>query len=459
MFETIISNFHLEKIFWILKVKLKYILLVTVIFALGVGYYADYTRSSTYVAQISLYVYSNPEYITDPTVNINSSDFNQATKLVTSYMQIIRSKTFLKKVLEETGLPYSAEYLRACISSTPIENTAAFYINVSNPIPENAMNIANAIGYIAPNEITRIVKSGGIEVLDKAELPIVPYQSTNVVKMAIIGGAGGFMLSAFLFLLRGLKDTTVRKKFEISNLFTIPILGDVPLLLSPSRKRPAIKVLNQDSPFVLREAYNSIRANLRFTARGEKCPVYAVTSVDAAEGKTLNTINLAISFSQIGKKVLVIDADMRKSCMNAMLDIEPIDGLSEYLAGLVDTPYIIEYLTNLSIISCGEYPPNPAELLSGSKWHHLIELCKKEFDMIFIDLPPAGIVADALLLVNDVTAYILIVREKVTKFDREQMVARKLEALGANICGFIYNGISVKSQDYAYKHYGKEYIN
>lgn len=457
MLETIISNFNLEKILWIFKTKLKYIVLITIIFALGAGYYAYYTRTSTYVAQISFYVYSNPEYITDPTVNINSSDFTQATRLVASYMQIIRSRTFLRKVLEETGLPYSVEYLRASISSTPVENTATFYINVTNPIPHNAMNIANAIGYLAPNEITRIVKSGGIEVLDKAELPIVPYQSTNVVKMAVIGGAGGFMLSVLLFLYRGLKDTTIRKKFEISNIFTIPILGDVPLLLPRSRKVPVKKILLQDSPFVLKEAYNSIRANLRFTGRGEKCPVYAVTSVDTAEGKTLNTINLAIAFSQIGKKVLVIDADMRKSCMSTLLDIEPIDGLSEYLAGLVDTPYITEYLTNLSVLTCGEYPPNPAELLSGSKWHSFLEMCKKEFDMIFIDLPPAGIVSDALLLVNDVTAYILIVREKVTKFDREQMVVRKLETLGANICGFIYNGISVKSQDYEYKYYGKEY--
>ncbi len=459
MLETIISNFHLEKILWIMKSKLKYILLATILFALGAGYYADYTRTSTYVAQISFYVYSNPEYITDPTVNINSSDFTQATRLVASYMQIIRSRTFLSKVVEETGLPYSTEYIRAIISSTPIENTATFYINVADRVPQNAMKIANAIGYLAPNEITRIVKSGGIEVIDKAELPTYPYQSTNVVKTAVIGGMGGFILSTLLFLYRGLMDTTIRKKFEISNIFTIPILGDVPLLLSRSRKRPVKKILLQDSPFVYKEAYNSIRANLRFTGRGEKCPVYAITSVDASEGKTLNTINLAVAFSQIGKKVLVIDADMRKSCMSAILDIEPIDGLSEYLAGLVDTPYITEYQTNLSILTCGEFPPNPAELLSGNKWHSFLELCKKEFDMIFIDLPPAGIVADALLLVNEVTAYILIIREKITKFDREQMVVRKLEALGANICGFIYNGISVKGQDYEYKYYGKEYSN
>jgi capsular exopolysaccharide synthesis family protein len=262
-----------------------------------------------------------------------------------------------------------------------------------------------------------------------------------------------------LLLLIGLLDTTIRKKFEIRDMFTIPILGEVPLLLSESKKNKVDKVLSNDSPFALREAYNSIRTNLRFTGRCKKCPVYAITSSDAAEGKTLNALNLAISFTQIGKKILMIDADMRKSSISSLLDIELIDGLSEYLAGIVDTPFIIEYHTNLFVISSGEIPPNPTELLSGNRWHDLLENSKKEYDAIFIDLPPAGIVSDALLLTKDVTSYILIVREKVTKFDREQMLVRKLEGLGASICGFIYNGISMKSQDYTYKYYGKEYFN
>jgi capsular exopolysaccharide synthesis family protein len=459
MFETILSNFHLEKIFWILKVKLKYILLISILFALLMGAYANYTRTSTYVAQISFYVYSNPDYITDSSININSSDLSQARNLVPSYMQILRSKTFLKKLLEETGLPYSVEYIRNNISSSSVDDTAVFIVSVSNPNPEDAKNIANAIGNLAPNEITRIIKSGGVEVLDEAELPTVPYLSNSVIKMVLIGGIGGFAFAAFLFLLFGLLDTTLRKKHEINDIFTIPILGDVPELLPPSKKRDMIKIMSPESPFVLKESYNSIRANLLYTGRGEKCPVYAVSSADVAEGKTLNTINIAISYAQINKKTLVIDADMRKSSMSTMLDMEQLDGLSEYLAGIVSLPLITEYHDNLFIISAGKLPPNPAELLSDMRWHNLLEICKKEYDVIFIDLPPVGIVADALLLSKEVTSYVLIVREKLSKFDRVQTTVRKLEALGANICGFIYNGISMKSQDYAYKHYGKEYLN
>ena len=459
MFETILSNLYLEKVLWIFKNKLKFIVLISILFALAMGVYANYTYSSTYLAQISFYVYSNPEYITDPTVNINGSELSQAKNLVPSYMQILRSRTFLDKLKEETGLPYSIEYIRSNISAASVDNTAVFIVNVYNSNPIDAMNIANAIGSLAPNEITRIVKSGGIEVLDQAELPRIPYQSTSVTKLAIYGGLGGFALSFLLFLFRGLLDTTVRKKNEIVDIFTIPILGDVPRILPFGKKDTPIKILSAESPFAIREAYNNIRANLLFTASGEKCPIYAITSSDVAEGKTLNTINLAISYAQIDRKVLVIDADMRKSSMSTMLDIEQIDGLSEFLAGIVDIPRVTEYTYNVSVISTGKIPPNPAELLASKRWSDFLKNCKKEYDAVFIDLPPVGIVSDALLLAKDITAYILVVREKVTKFDREQMVVRKFEALGANICGFIYNGIAMKSQEYDYKYYGNEYFN
>ena len=459
MFKTILSNFHLEKIIWILKVKLKYILFFSILFALGGGIYANYTSTSTYVAQISFYVYSNPDYITDSSVNINSSDFIQARNLVSSYMQILRSRTFLAKVQEETGLPYSIEYIRSCISASSVESTAVFVVSVYNSNPMDAMTIANAIGKLAPDEVTRIVKSGGIEILDSAQLPTVPYESTSVMKLVIIGGLGGFALSAFFYLLRGLLDTTVRRKYEIEDIFTIPILGEIPQMNPIKNKIRMNKILNHDSPFGLRESYNNIRANLLYTGRGEKCPIYAISSADVGEGKTLNTINLAISYAQIDKKTLVIDADMRKSSMSKLLDIEKREGLSEYLAGIVEIPEITDYLDNLSIISSGKIPPNPSELLSSNRWYELLESCKQVYDVIFIDLPPVGVVADALLLTKEVTAYLLICREQVTKFDREQTIVRQLELLGANICGFIYNGISMKSQDYTYKYYGEEYQN
>ena len=136
-----------------------------------------------------------------------------------------------------------------------------------------------------------------------------------------------------------------------------------------------------------------------------------------------------------------------------------MDGLSEYLAGITNKVSVIQKEDNLDIILSGILPPNPAELLVCDKWYEMIHKYKEEYDVIFIDLPALGIVSDALSLAEEATAYILVVREQVTHFEREEMIVRKLEAVDANICGFIYNGISMKSPDYNYKHHGKEYKN
>lgn len=197
MFKTIINNFHLEKLIWIIKSKFLYMLLAALIGAVLTGGYATLTQTSTYRAQISFYVYSNPDYVTDTGVNLSSSDITQANSLLTSYMQILNSATFLNEIIDYTGLEqYTVEALQKRITAAAVSNTAVFKVSVLDQNPVNAMNIANAIGDLAPDEIISIVKSGGIEVLDAAELPTEPYTSTSVLMYALIGAVLGFAIVA-----------------------------------------------------------------------------------------------------------------------------------------------------------------------------------------------------------------------------------------------------------------------
>ena len=457
MFKTILSNFHLEKILWIIKSKLKYMILAGLVCAMLGSAFAYFNQSSLYQARISFYVYSNPEYVTDTGVNLSTNEISSAKSLLDSYMQILKSTTFLNKVIDALDLEqygYTATYLKSHIGASAVSNTTVFYVNVLDENPILAMEIANTIGELAPSEIIRIVKSGGIQVLDEAVLPTTPYSATSVFKYALLGGAAGFIIVAFIAMLKGLLDTTVRRKYEIEDMFTIPIIGTVPLVIPQKNQKPDV-ILREESPFVIKEAYNDIRANLLYTARGQKCPVYAITSADMNEGKSLNSLNIAISYAQIGKKVLLIDADMRRSKFKKILGIDNVKtGLSEYLAGINQKLDIIKQQDNLDIVTSGGFPPNPSELLTSSRWEEFINKSKESYDVIFVDLPPLGIVSDALALVDIATAYILVVREKVTKFEREKMIVQKLEPLNANICGFVYNGISMKSPDYNYRHYG-----
>ena len=133
-----------------------------------------------------------------------------------------------QKVLEEAGLDYGTEALSGRIGTSVVENTAVFYVYTYDSDPYRAMELANAIGRVAPKEIGRIVKSGGIEVIDYATLPEAPYSSTSLVKYALVGFAGCFGASFVLFLLAGLMDTTIRRRYELKLAFRIPVLGDIP---------------------------------------------------------------------------------------------------------------------------------------------------------------------------------------------------------------------------------------
>jgi capsular exopolysaccharide synthesis family protein len=458
MLKTIIQNFHLEKLFWIIKTKLKYMILIGLVFGVLAGGFAYLTKTDTYMAQISMYVYTNPDYINDNGINISASDINSANALLSSYMQIMKSDSFLKSVIEDAELDtrmYTVSYLRRQISSSAVSNTAVFKVFVYDPNPYNAMLIANTIGKLAPQKIISIVKSGGIEVLDEAVLPTAPYQSTSVGMMAFIGLFAGGFLSGILFLIRGLMDTRYRRVYEVEDMFNIPILGMVPQMDEKDEDGNTQVILSPESPFVLKEAYNDIRANLLFLGAGQKCPVFAVTGADYDEGKTTNSVNVAKSFAMMGKKTLLVDADLRNGDVAQVMGISSDKGLSEYLAGLSELKKCKNVMDNLDVITTGAYPPNPTDLLIGERWKKLISDMKEEYEIIIIDTPSIGVVADGVEVVNVATAFVVVIREFVTKFEREELIIRRLDAVNANICGFIYNGINVKSVDYNHK----EYVN
>lgn len=458
MIETIISNFHLEKIMYIIKKRLAWMILLGALCSMAGGAYAYMTGTTIYRAKISFYVYSNPDYVYDSSVNISNTDFTTAKNLVKSYTLIMKSQTVLDKVIKDTGITgYSAASLASHIYTAEESGTAVFYVYVDDSNPVNAMTIANALGEIAPNEISRIVKSGGIEVIDYATLPTDPITSTNILKLAVLGFVGGFGLMLVVALFFGLLDTTIRRRYELRLTFKIPVLGDVPQITAPNKKTKVSTVLTEESPFAVKECYNLIRTNMLYTGKGQKCPVYAITSASQHEGKTMNSINLAISYAQLEKKVLLIDCDMRKSSVSKSLGLQEGKGLSDYLAGLVAVPGKVEYAPNLTIITAGTVPPNPAELIASERMDKLLNSSREEYDCIILDLPPIGIVTDALLLAKKVTGYIMIIKAFQSKMHEEKSAVAMLEQVDAEISGFIFNGMNPKSQDYAYKSYNYNY--
>lgn len=215
------------------------------------------------------------------------------------------------------------------------------------------------------------------------------------------------------------------------------------------------KILCQNSPFAVKEAYNAIRTNLLFTQQGEKCPIFVVTSPTANNGKTINSINLAVSFAQMGKRTLLIDADMRNPTIHRMFSISVKNGLSEILAGLTDNISVSKTdVENLSVLTAGKIPPNPAELLSSARMDKLLEFVKEHYDCVFIDTPPINLVTDSTIFAQKVTGYIVIVKTDTTNTHDVKTTVTNIEQIDGNILGFILNDVNSEKKKY-YSYYRK----
>lgn len=220
------------------------------------------------------------------------------------------------------------------------------------------------------------------------------------------------------------------------------------------------KLLRNESSFAVREAYNAIRTNLLFTMQGEKCPIFVVTSPTANNGKTINSANLAVNFAQMGKKVLLIDADMRNPSLHKLFSLSSRNGLSEILAGLTDNITVSKTeIENLSVLTSGKIPPNPAELLASPRMDKLLSFVKDHYDCVFIDTPPVNIVTDSTVFAQKATGYIVIIKTDTTNVPELRMAVETLQNVGSNVIGFILNDANSEKKKYYsyYRKYNKNY--
>ena len=210
------------------------------------------------------------------------------------------------------------------------------------------------------------------------------------------------------------------------------------------------QILNKNTDFVIQEAYKQLRTNIRFCIRDQKCKKFCLTSSQAGEGKSITLLNLAISFAQTGKKVLLIDADLRRPAIARLLVEKASPGLSEVLLGEVSEEEAIRpgVYPNLDILFSGEIPPNPSEILSSERLLELIESSAERYDYILVDTPPVNVVTDACVVANLLDGVLLLVREGRANKDDVRQAINNLQLTGANVLGYILNGVTANTKKY-----------
>ena len=449
------------------------ILLIIIASFIGMAAFGGFTYcfvKPEYTATAKLYVYNeknDDRYIT-------TGDLTVSQSLVDTYLIIIRSDPVLEQVADKLRGTYpdlTAKKIDGLLTGSAINETEAFYISATSQDRQMATDIVNEIVAIVPDEIIRIVKAASVEVIEEAKVPDIDDYNWPIARNAFVGFAVGFVLSCGYILLANSMDTTVYGRNEIINNFKIPVIGIIPpheeIVYKKNNKRKHSKnrarvlvnrfILNDSTSFAVAEAYRMARTNIFYLPTKESCKKIVIAIAVASEGKSTCGINISKILAQAGKKVLLIDADMRRPRIARYLNIDKQDGLSEYLAGLCDNAEITKNTDlGFDVIVSGNVSSSSAELLATPRVDALFDECNREYDYIIIDTPPINVVTDATVLADKIDGYLLAVRAGFSSVDDIKQTVHSLEQVDAKILGIMLENVDPKTEIYGkYSRYGK----
>tara|TARA_B100000161_G_scaffold109767_1_gene77727 strand:- start:91 stop:2511 length:2421 start_codon:yes stop_codon:yes gene_type:complete len=237
--------------------------------------------------------------------------------------------------------------------------------------------------------------------------PFLPKTSQNYLFALLVG----FVLPLLFFLILDILNDKILSRFDLDKHSTIPVLGII------GTNRGGFNLLSKQSPkSVVYEGFRAIRSNLNFKIENNKSTVFLVTSSISGEGKTFFAENLAIVFAKASKKTILIGADLRKPKLWLDFELKNDIGLSSFINGDSNFNDIIKHvgIDNLDVVLSGPVPNNPADTLISDKFKSLIESLKKKYDIIILDTPPLGLVADSLTLMNYTDINLYMVRQGYT---------------------------------------------
>jgi capsular exopolysaccharide synthesis family protein len=282
--------------------------------------------------------------------------------------------------------------------------------------------------------VTSKVTANPISIVDAATPPLFPFEP-NVRNIAMVGLMGGLLLGLAWAFIREYMDDSVKRTEQIEQEFGLPLLGLIPQV---SRKDLAKvdspwRLIVEDPRGMLAEAYRSMRTALQFsTAEGAPRQIL-VTSTSEGEGKSTTALALAINFAQLGKRVLLVDADMRNPSLHKSLGVPNDRGLSNYLAGEGARDQLVHdtEVPGLSLLTAGPTPPSPADLLMGPRFLRLLEKSSEMgYDQLIVDGPPVLGIADAIVLGNQIPNVIFVVQAGRTRKSSIRNALRRMRLAG-----------------------------
>jgi capsular exopolysaccharide synthesis family protein len=364
---------------------------------------------------------------------------------VAAYADLITGQRVARRVIKQLNLNESAADLSSQITTSVVPNTVILAVTATDPSAARSQLLSRTVAAQFIRLVAQLETPPGggaapirAAIVDAANRPATPISPKPVRNLAL-AALFGLLLGVGVAAIRDSLDNSVRSEDEVAAATGATVLGTLP---RGSRRRPGRFVTDIKAPTALTEGYRMLRTNLQFVGGDNPLSVVVVTSAKPAEGKTLTSINLALSFARADKRVLIVEADLRWPGISASLGLDPSLGLTGVLASRhakvedVIRPTIVDGC-RLDVLPSGAIPANPSELLDSAAMQQALKTLRDFYDVIVIDTPPLLRVTDAALLASQADGALLVVRIGKTTREDIKLAKRALTAVGARVLGTV----------------------
>ena len=383
--------------------------------------------------------------------------FSQAR--VQSYVKTVASPVVLQPVIDSLGLNVTAEELAEEVKANTDLNTVLINISVSDNSPVQAAAIAQAVAssLIKAVDTLEQPKTGGtspvsLSVIKPAVAPAVPSAPNTRINL-LVGFVVGITLGISGALLRTTLDNRIRGEADLRRITDAPLLGGIAFDQDATRK-PLLTQAPPQSPRA--ESFRQLRTNLQFANVSGSAKTVLITSSLPGEGKSTTATNLAIALAQAGQTVCLIDADLRRPMVSEYLALDRSAGLTTALVGIADVEELLQPWgeDSLYVLTSGQIPPNPSELLGSNEMKNLLRRLEESFDTVVIDAPPLLPVTDAAVLSQHVAGVVVVVGSQKLRYQDLEKSLGALQMVDSNVLGIVLNRVPSRGPDaYSYSYY------
>lgn len=419
---------------------------------------------TAFLAGVATFVYSatiTPVYQAGASLFFSLRDGNSGADInqgltytqnqMLSYAELATTSSVLDKALPGMGGHVTPSQLQRAISVTTPQNTVILEIKARATSRELSADMANNVAESlldVVSEVAPVDATGKPTVIARVIQPATPPKfqaSPNKSKNAVLGAFTGGVLAFLGLFISVALDTRIRSIASLKSITDLPLLGTAERTTRSKDLRP---IALRFPHGMATEKFRQIRAALRFTSVSRELRSLVVTSSIPGEGKTMTSLNLALTMAEGAERILLIDADLRRPRVADYLGLEPSVGLTTALVNGLRLSEAVQSVANtsLDVLTSGALPPNPSELLDSKRMREVLAEAKESYDIVIIDTAPVHSVSDAAMIAQEVDSTLIVVDSTKLRQAQLEQTTDILDAAGVHISGLILNRVRPSNQ-------------